>query len=381
MSSGQIGQVIGGQRPQTVSPAGLVAGSLTWESVQSKNLGIDLRFWDGKLGVTADVFSRLTKDMLVKGKTLPAVLGASEPKINAGDLETRGFEVRLDWRDEIAMAGTPLNYSVGFNLGDYQSEILKYDNPTGLLNDYYEGQTIGEIWGLTNDGFFQSEAELDQLDQTAVGSDDQGYVFYVGDLRFSDLNGDGVIDRGDWTLEDHGDFKKIGNTTPRYSYGADLAANWKGFDLRMFFQGVGKKDWYPEASNHYFWGVYAQPWTNVQAHNLDHWTPETPDGYFPRVKSYIAEDRSELGIPQTRYLQNAAYVRLKNLTIGYTFPKAVLERLKIQNLRLYFSGENLFEISHLKAKLDPEVIGAGGSSNTTTYPFQRTYSLGVNFTL
>ncbi|GAB3652395.1 TonB-dependent receptor [Echinicola sediminis] len=381
MGSGQIGQILGGQRPQTVSPPGLVASSLTWETVRSKNLGIDLSFWEGKFGASVDVYSRTTKDMLVKGKTLPAVLGASEPKINAGDLVTRGFELRLDWRDEVLLAGAPLNYSIGLNLSDYKSEILKYDNPTGYMGDYYVGQQIGEIWGLTNDGFFQSEDELEQLDQTAVGSDDQGYVFYVGDLRFEDINGDGKIDRGDWTLENHGDFKKIGNTTPRYSYGLDLSGNWKGFDLRVFVQGVGKKDWYPEASNHYFWGVYAQPWTNVQAHNLDHWTPDNPDGYFPRVKSYIAEDRSELGIPQTRYLQNGAYMRLKNLTLGYSLPQSLLNRAKINHLRVYFTAENLLEISHLKARLDPEVIGSGGSSNTTTYPFQRTFSLGVNFTL
>ncbi|WP_215224043.1 TonB-dependent receptor [Echinicola shivajiensis] len=381
MASGQIGQILGGERPLTVSPPGLVAGSLTWETVQSKNLGVDVNFLQGKLGMNFDVYSRKTKDMLVKGKTLPSVLGASEPKINAGDLVTRGWELRVNWQDEALVGGSPLRYGIGINLSDYQSEILSYDNPTGYLGDYYVGQKIGQIWGLTNDGFFQSEAELDQLDQRAVGSDDQGYVFYVGDLKFKDLNGDAMIDKGDWTLENHGDFEIIGNTTPRYQYGVDLNGSWKGFDLRVFLQGVGKKDWYPEASNHYFWGIYAQPWTNVQAHNLDHWTPENPNGYFPRVKSYIAEDRSELGLPQTRYLQNAAYMRVKNLTIGYSFPQSLLQRAKINKLRVYVTAENLFEVSHLKAKLDPEVIGSNGGSNTTAYPFQRTFSFGLNFTL
>ncbi|PZX56771.1 SusC/RagA family TonB-linked outer membrane protein [Algoriphagus chordae] len=380
LSAGQIGQVLGGERPLTVSPPGLVAGSLTWETVESLNFGTDLTFFEGKLGVNFDAYSRKTKDMLVKGKTLPAVLGASEPKINAGDLVTKGWEGRISWNHHGSMGGSPIMIGVGFNLSDYQTEITAYDNPTGNLNDYYDGMKLGQIWGLTTDGFFQSEAELETLDQRPVGSDDQGYVFNVGDLKFQDINGDGKIDKGDWTLENHGDFKVIGNTTPRYQFGLDLNSAWKGFDVRVFFQGVGKKDWYPENGNHYFWGVYAQPWTNVQVHNLDSWSPENPDAYFPRVKAYIAEDKSELGLPQTRYLQNAAYVRLKNLTVGYSLSPKMLENSRIQKVRFYFTGENLWEVSKLKAKLDPEVIGSGGSSNTTAYPFQRTMSIGMNFT-
>ncbi|WP_211234417.1 SusC/RagA family TonB-linked outer membrane protein [Algoriphagus terrigena] len=380
LGAGQIGQILGGERPLTVSPPGLVAGSLTWETVESLNFGTDLAFFGGKLGVNFDAYSRKTKDMLVKGKTLPAVLGASEPKINAGDLVTKGWEGRISWNHHGSLGGSPIMVGVGFNLSDYQTEITSYDNPTGNLNDYYNGMKLGQIWGLTTDGFFQSEDELETLDQRAVGSDDQGYIFNVGDLKFKDLNDDGKIDRGDWTLENHGDFRVIGNTTPRYQFGLDLNSAWKGFDIRVFFQGVGKKDWYPENSNHYFWGVYAQPWTNVQVHNLDSWTPENPNAYFPRVKAYIAEDRSELGLPQTRYLQNAAYVRLKNFTLGYSLSPKMLEKSRIQKVRFYFTGENLWEISNLKAKLDPEVIGSGGSSNTTAYPFQRTMSLGMNFT-
>ena len=116
-----------------------------------------------------------------------------------------------------------------------------------------------------------------------------------------------------------GDFRKIGNSSSRYPYSFDLSADWKGFDIRGFFQGIGKRDWYAGGGNHYFWGIYAQPWTNVQTHNLDHWTPENPNAYYPRVKAYIAESTgSELACVQTRYMQDASYLRMKNLTIGYT---------------------------------------------------------------
>ena len=143
---------------------------------------------------------------------------------------------------------------------------------------------MGEIWGLTTEGFFQNEEELaNHADQTKVGEDDMGYKFYVGDLKFTDINGDKEISNGKGTLADPGDFKKIGNSSIRLPYSIDMDANWKGFDLRIFLQGVGKRDWYAGGGNHYFWGIYAQPWTNVQKGNLDHWTPENRNAYFPRV--------------------------------------------------------------------------------------------------
>ena len=174
-----------------------------------------------------------------------------------------------------------------------------------------------------------------------------------------------------------GDFRKIGNSSSRYPYSFDLSADWKGFDIRGFFQGIGKRDWYAGGGNHYFWGIYAQPWTNVQTHNLDHWTPENSNAYYPRVKAYIAESTgSELACVQTRYMQDASYLRMKNLTIGYTLPQDLTRKLNIERVRFYFSGENLFEITHLKANLDPEAL----DSSSKVYPLQRSYSFGVNLT-
>lgn len=231
---------------------------------------------------------------------------------------------------------------------------------------------------MTTEGFFQTEEEIkNHADQSAVGEDDQSYKFYVGDLKFADLNNDGKINKGDWTLANPGDFRKIGNSSSRYPYSFDLSADWKGFDIRGFFQGIGKRDWYAGGGNHYFWGIYAQPWTNVQTHNLDHWTPENPNAYYPRVKAYIAESTgSELACVQTRYMQDASYLRMKNLTIGYTLPQDLTRKLNIERVRFYFSGENLFEITHLKANLDPEAL----DSSSKVYPLQRSYSFGVNLT-
>ncbi|WP_316792425.1 SusC/RagA family TonB-linked outer membrane protein [Pedobacter frigoris] len=373
MGSGQIGQILDGKRPVEVRPPGAVAPSLTWEKVSTINFGGDLGFFKNRLEINFDAYTRYTEGMLTLGKSLPGPFGTAEPRLNAADLKTKGWELRVGWNDSFNASGSQFYYGVKLSVADSRSYITKFDNPTNLLSANYVGREIGEIWGLETEGFFQSKEELaSHPDQTAVGADDTGYKFDVGDLKFRDLNGDGVINKGNNTLANPGDQRIIGNNRARYFYSADLNAGWKGFDVRFFFQGVGKRDWYPNAGNHYFWGVYAQPWTNVQVHNLDSWTPETPNAYFPRVKAYIAEDATELGNPQTKYLQDASYLRLKNLTLGYTLPTAITSKMKVDKLRFYFSAENVFGTSHLKANLDPE--GLDG----TVYPFQKTFSFGLN---
>jgi TonB-linked SusC/RagA family outer membrane protein len=375
MGAGEISWILDGKKPSGIRAPGLVSSSLTWEKVSTTNFGVDLAMLNQRLMANFDIYKRTTNDMLTKGVTLPNVLGVSEPKENAADLKTTGWEFGITWADNFNLGGSRFNYSARFAISDSKAVITKYDNKNGNLDDYRVGQTLGEIWGLTTDGFFQSEAELKTLDQSAVGTDDQSYRFYVGDLKFKDLNGDGKVNRGKWTADDHGDFKVIGNSADHYPYSVDLNADWKGFDFRAFLQGIAKRDWYPNAGNHYFWGVYAQPWTNVQVKNLDHWSPETPNAYFPRVKAYIAEDSGEeLTCPQTKYLQDASYLRLKNLTFGYTLPHLLTKKCGINKLRLYFSGENLFEIAHLvgNKNLDPEALDG------TVYPMQRTYSFGLN---
>lgn len=386
MSSGQLNILLDGEIPVGVNSPGLVSPTLTWEKVTTINGGIDLTLLSNRLTASFDIYQRDTKGMLAKGQTLPNVLGTQVPKENAADLRTNGWELSLGWRDHFNLMESPFNYNVKFILSDNHSEITKYANPTRSLTnynssslssrEYYQGQRLGEIWGLTTLGYFQSQEEIDNhADQTTVMSYPNDRVTEPGDLKFADLNNDGVINSGNWTVDDPGDYKVIGNTTPRFNFGLDLSADWKNFDIRAFFQGVGKRDWYPNANNHYFWGLYAMPWTNVFKEHMDHWTPENPNAKFPRPKSYIAWNEKELGAPQTKFLQNAAYCRLKNLTIGYTIPQSLISKASISNLRVYFSGENLFTIKSLPPQIDPE--GLSG----TVYPFIRTFSFGINITL
>lgn len=389
MSTYKIPAILDGERPTGIYMPSIVSPNLTWEKVSTIDGGLDLTFFENRLTATFDYYVRYTTGMLTKGKTLPNVIGIKEPRENAANLKTRGWDLSVSWRDNFKLMGSQFNYGVRLVLADSRTFITKYDNyitmidangkevgKTASLDDYYVGQELGEMWGLTTEGFFQSQEELDNhADQSKVGTNQHNYQFYVGDLKFKDVNNDGKIDRGDWTLANPGDFKKIGNRSSRLPFSVDLNADWKGIDVRAFIQGIAKRDWYASGSNHYFWGIYAQPWTNVQEHNLDHWTPDNRNAYFPRLKSYIAEvSGNELSAVQTKYMQNAAYVRLKNITCGYTLPKSLTKKAGIERIRFYFSGENLFDISGLKANLDPEAL----SLNGTVYPIQRSYSFGVN---
>ena len=379
MGSGKIGAILDGKQPVGVSAPGLVAGNLTWEKVTTADWGMDVTLLDNRLSATVDGYIRRTKDMLTAGAELPNVLGASEPLENAADLKTTGWDLTISWRDKLQLAGKPLNYGVSFNIGDSRSWITKFSNETGTLKDYYEGWEIGSIWGLVTEGFFTSQEDMDNhADQTQVASYIGTRPIAPGDLKFKDLNNDGKIDNGSWTIDDHGDYKIIGNSRARYGFGFNLNADWNGFDLSLFVQGVLKKNYSP-SGDLYFWGIYAQPWTNITYGNYyDRWTEENPsqDAYFPRFKSYVAEGGAEAALTQTRYLQNATYARLKNLTFGYTLPKQWTEKANIQRLRVFFSGDNLCEITGLYKyyKLDPECLGG------QMYPLQRSYSFGLNVT-
>ena len=380
MGSGKSGWILDGKQPVYVDSPGLAPGGLTWEKVSTSDIGLDVNFFKNRLSLSADLYWRRTKDMLTAGQPLPNVLGAAEPTENAADLKTQGWEITVSWKDQFNLAGKPFTYQTSFNLADSKSKITKFNNPTGSLNDYYVGYEMGEIWGYVTEGFFESEEDIkNHADQTKVAHAPGTHGIEPGDLKFADLDGDGEIFRGKYTLEDHGDLKKIGNSSKRYTFGLSAGADWNGFDLSMFFQGVGKRDFYPDGSCLYFWGVFSQPWTNITKGNYyDHWTPENPDAYFPRMKAYVAEYAGiEAGAVQTRYMQNASYIRLKNLTFGYTLPNHLTKKFGVNRLRLFFTGDNLFTISGLYKyyKVDPE--GLSG----TSYPLQRTFSFGLNVTL
>lgn len=360
-STGQNSYLMGGKKNSYVLPGALVSNIVTWEKVTQWDLGLDFAVLQSRLQGTFDYYQRATTGMLGPGKILPAILGAAEPEENAADMVTRGWELSLTWNDQLENG---LHYSLGFNLSDTRAEITKYDNPTkSLSSPYYEGQIIGDIWGYEST-LFQTEDEIKQApDQSKV----DGAINKVpGDIRFMDVNGDGIVDNGNNTVDNPGDQKIIGNNRARFRYGFNISADRKGFDLGIFFQGVGKRD--IMLPNTFKW-QYGSQWQVPVAVANDYWTVNNTSAWLPVARF---NGGTAIGRNQTRYLVNAAYLRLKSLSLGYTLPVALTQKWGIQKCRIYFTGENLLTFKHTPEGFDSEL------SDPYSYPQQKSLSVGMN---
>lgn len=362
---------------------GLSAPSLpslvTWEKVITKNVGLDWALFKNRLNGTFDFYIRDTKNM-VRSVTLPAVLGTTGGKENIADMRTKGWELELSWRDRSGkVLGSSIEYSLGLGLSDYQAEITKYDNPNGSLASgmYYKGQMLGEIWGYVTDGFIQDEREASKMNfiQKYISS-----KWFPGDIRYKDLNEDGVINQGDRTLSNPGDQKVIGNSTPRYRFNLQAGIGWQGFNLHLLFEGVCKRDLW--TGSDIFWGFSRGIYNSVvtQYHIDNTWTKENPTAYYPRLSQQNIKSHQI----QTKFLQNAAYIRLKNISLSYSFPKSWLSKLKLEQVRVYLSGMNLWEKTGLPPFMTPDIVDQISDSTLNAvnagkeYAFMRSYSLGIN---
>ncbi len=371
------------------------AGDLTWETAQQYNLGLDAGFFKDRLTFTAEAYIRDTKDMLTDGVALPSVYGASEPDMNAADLRTKGYELSIGWRDQVNLFGKPFGYNVGATLSDYRTVITKYDNKEyTFAKDYYEGMVLGEIWGFEIDGLFATDAEAKAYAQEV----DLSYInkrlyggWLAGDPRYVDIDGDGKISVGANSVKKPGDRKILGNSIASLQYGLTAGFDYMGIDFSIFFQGTGNHYWYPNDESMAFWGPYSRPYCTYLPYDfLDNvWSEENPDAYFPRPRAYSAfTSGAPLANVNSRYLQNLRYLRLKNLSVGYTVP--MTKKIGIQKLRVYFSGENLAYWSPFKKHsryIDPEAAfdrrdssGATTRYNNAFYPWQKTFMFGIDIT-
>jgi len=386
-------RVLNGTRPAITSQPNVIPAGLTWEKSITKNLGLDLDMLSGKLNLTADFYQRRTKDMYTEGLPVPAIFGADVPKGNYADMKTNGWEVSVSWRDRFNLASKPFNYNVRFVLADNKSKITKYNNPDKLLSsDYYEGMDLGEIWGFVTEGLFQDDHDIQSHAEQSYIKVSANNVLMPGDIKFKDLNDDDKINIGKNRVDDHGDLTIIGNSSPRYTFALNLGGDWNNFFLSAFFQGVGKQDWWPGAEASHFWGQYNRPYNNMPKWQLNKiWSQENPNAYLPRYRGYIAMSGRELAQKQTRYLQNVAYIRLKNLQFGYKLPRSLLQRVSfIDQVKLYVSGENLWSWSPLYRKtedFDVENIGSSDTDltsenkgNVYNYPMMKTLSFGISAT-
>jgi TonB-linked SusC/RagA family outer membrane protein len=389
----QSGRILGGVRPQQTSQPAVLPDGLTWETATTSNLGVDMAFLSNRLLFTGDAYIRNTTNMFTVGKTLPAVFGTTVPKGNYADMKTKGWELSLAWRDNVKIAAKPFHYNVRVVLSDYTATITRYNNPTKLLTDYYKGQKLGEIWGYTTDGLFTKDNIGEAVKQSSAIKASNSTQYLPGDVKFKDLNKDGFVNNGANRVDSAGDMRIIGNATPRYSYGIVLDMDWNGFFFSTFFQGVGKQDWWPGAEADVFWGQYNRPYNKIPTSQLGKiWSESNPDAYFPRYRGYSAQGSGkELNVTQTRYLQNVAYIRMKNIQLGYNLPQRLISKIKMTNAKLYVSGENLWSWSPLYritkdmdveniGKSDVLLTGTTNNGNGNNYPILKSITFGLSVT-
>lgn len=391
-SIAQSGNILNGVKPQYTSRPSVLPDGITWETSTTTDLGLDLSMLSDRLIFVGDYYMRNTTDMFTIGLTLPATFGATAPKGNYADLETKGWEASLTWRDKFNVAKKPFNYDIRLTLADNRSVITRYNNPDKLLSDYYEGQVIGEIWGYETEGFFIDQADIDShAKQSPQMRASPTNIWYPGDIKLRDLNNDGFINIGSNKVSAPGDRRIIGNSSPRYTYGINLGADWNNLFFSAFFQGVGKQDWYPSTEAEFFWGQYNRPYNNIPTFHLGNmWTPENTDAYFPRTMSRAASNATtrELGVAQTKYLQNVSYIRLKNIQLGYSLPKNLISKIRANEVKIYISGENLWSWSplyKLVKHLDVENTGPSDQLFTSSnagdgynYPMMKSLTFGLS---
>ena len=366
--------LVNGQRVNISNAPGLVSPSLTWESVRSWNIGLDFGMFNNRLQGTFDYYVRTTKDMVGPAPAHPSILGVELPKENNSDMRSNGWDLEVRWRDRIGQVG----YGIKLVLSDDYQTITRFHNPNRLLSKWCEGKRMGDIYGYLVEGIAQTNEQMNEW--LTNNKPSWGSNWAAGDVMYKDLNGDKKVNSGKGTYDDMGDLTKIGNSLPRYRFGITLDANWNGFDFLIFMQGVGKRDFWDDSP--YSVGANTGMWQAAAfKDHLDYWRPATdtnlgpnPNGFYPRP---LFGQGSKNFQTSDRYLQNAAYMRIKNIQLGYTLPTAIASKIGANRIRFYFSAENLATFTKMNKIFDPEATG-GDWGPGKIYPLQRTVSFGLN---
>jgi len=394
-----------------------VSRDISWQNIEHINIGADFRFFNNKLGLTAEVFQRYTRDMIIAGDALPATYGATAPQGNFGDLRTRGWELNLDFNHQF---GNGLRLSFDANISDAVTFITKgadYQMPWEnrlLSNAFSTGRRYGDVYGFVTDRLYQKDDFVydsngnfvqtnivwngtskrtnrlvgsNPVYQTYFEDGNQTMLISPGDVKFVDVNGDGYIDAGNGTNGNPGDRVVIGNTTPRYQYGFRVGADYKGFSLSLFFQGVGeRKIW--GSGQLAIPGYFAKEGAMPQAIAENYWKPDRTDAFYPRAWNMNGADEGYVMRAQSKYMLDMSYLKIKNITLGYELPTSILKRIKVANARVYVSLENFITFDNLRGlPIDPEAISgvsmlrSGGNYNLgrtgTSNPAFKSASAGI----
>ena len=394
MSSSTSGWIMGETNMLTFSMPTALADGFTWETIKTINGGIDMRFFNDDLGVSLDVYRRINDGMVVGGTEVPSTFGTTAPYENAAQLTTNGWELGIDYHHRFSNG---LRLNVSANLADALTIVTKHPRKTSSIIDgsNYEGKIYGEIWGFTTDRLFQ-ESDFDEdgnlmpgiAKQTYFENSGYKYKYGPGDVKYMDLDGNGEITWGDKTVDNHGDWSRIGNATPRYEYNFKIGVDWHGVDFNIFFQGVGSRQYWATGS------MMIPGWNfsegTYYAHQTDYWKPDNTNAFYPRLTEtnqpgqYSAASFNFLC--QTRYLLDMSYLRLKNITLGYSLPDKVLKKMHFQKFRVYFSAENVCEFDKLgNLPIDPETATSAGDGGAMgwgrIYPLPHQLSCGLQISL
>jgi TonB-linked SusC/RagA family outer membrane protein len=370
-------------RQMYIKGPGVVVPNTTWEKVESQNIGLDFGLLNNSLTGTIDLFQRDTKDMLGPTADLADMFGAKSPNTNNACMRNKGWELSIQYKGSI---NKDITYTVGGLLSDATSEVTSYENPTGTdpTKNWYTGKEVGEIWGYRASGLIQDQAEADAYNKAYDLSYLTGQKWTPGDVKYLDLNGDNKINNGTNTLGDMGDQEIIGNTMPRYHYTLNGSIAWKGLSLSMIFQGIGKRDWAPGSGSVYFWGSGPYAQVTVFDQHLDYWTEDNKGAYYPKPYTAgggaINQFRNKTSQVSDRYVQSAAYCRLKNMTISYVLPETWTKKVGLSKTQIFFSVENLFTFTKLPKQFDPETIYTKNtytSESGKNYPMNRVISFGL----
>jgi hypothetical protein len=362
----------------SLSAPALVSENYTWERVQTTNFGIDLGAFNNRLTGSFEYFIRRTLGMLAPAQPLPTILGTSAPYENSADLKDIGTEIQIKWTDRVGS----VRYNIGVNLTNSNAYITRYKNPTGDMNYPVADQKIGNIWGYQSQGYFTvGDFAQGSLNANLTGgklltgiAKPTSETPNPGDMRYVDLNGDGVINTGQYTLANHGDYKVIGNSVPNYKFGILGGVSYKSFDFTFYIQGVGKADAY---YNNPIVFPYQNQYQYLLKNGVDFWTPTNLNARYARLYPYANGNTSTSDLPQTKYLYNAAYLRVKSLNLSYTLPQNIVKKVSLDRIRVFLSGENILTLHHLPKGMDPESNNAYTGVN---YPFLKKYSFGINVT-
>jgi TonB-linked SusC/RagA family outer membrane protein len=375
--------LVNGQKPTSLNPPALVRSNFTWEEVRTTNGGIDVGLFNSRFNASFDVFKRQTLNMLGPGADYPSVIGASAPLQNAADMETKGWELQLSWRDRIK----DVSYGIGFNLSDNVSKITRYNNESKLLSTHYVGKTIGEIWGYEFDRFYTvDDFEEGTLKTTAAGELTggtlkagipriKGSTPNPGDVLFKHPDENGDIWTSSNTLDDPGSRRIIGNSSYRYVFGINADVAWKGFGLSVLLQGTGKRQvWQKNSSIIPYTSNY---FVSLFDYQLDYWTPERTDAFYPRIYQSAGYNTGNNTNVSDRYLLDASYLDIKSAALSYDLPKRLISKIGLDKVTVFINGENLWSFNHYPDGIHPDNQDKGQGA---TYPIMRKFNGGLNIT-